>query len=373
MNNGYYRAVLINLLVNFATFGAALFIPNIAAKYGATGIQLSAIISFYNLAIFLTSWYFGRLADVRGKRVILMSGLFLSAITCFTHIFISSISTLFLIRILFGATIGIYTGALVAYAYESGKKLGIYAGFGAGGTAIGSLVVGMIGNYTWIFIVCSLFMVSAFAVALTLTFQNEKKHAVPLIPRHVLRNAVPAYLGVLIRHSGATAIWTIFPVFLAKIGCTPAEIGILYMLNTATQAITMFALDRYASTTLLPIGFGLSAVTFLTFTFASNFVHMVPTQVLLGISWATMYVGALKYINERNAEHATASGLLSSTTSLANIIGPVITGIVIGTAAVSETRIETFHIVMYLAALFALVSLIVYFAAQPRRTYNKVY
>jgi DHA1 family quinolone resistance protein-like MFS transporter len=40
-----------------------------------------------------------------------------------------------------------------------------------------------------------------------------------------------------------------------------------------------------------------------------------------------MYVGALKYVNERNVERATASGLLNSTMSIGGIIGPTLVAI----------------------------------------------
>lgn len=368
MKNGFYRASAINFLVNTATFGAALFIPKIAENVGASGYQLTAIVSGYNLALFLTSWYFGRLADTRGKRAVMLAGLGLSTFVCLAHIFlINSILGLIIARICFGASAGIFPGALIAYAYERGKKIGYYAAFGAAGTALGSLVVGQIADYNLIFLTCSAFMALAFAIAFFLPFPSEKHHFVPMFPKEVIKRAWQAYAGVLIRHSGATAIWAIFPVFLARIGCNPFEIGVLYATNTATQAVCMLFLDRYASTKLLPFGFLLSALTFLSFTVAQNFWWMVPTQVMLGISWATMYVGALKYINERNEEHSTASGLLSSTTSLANIIGPVITGSIIGGMSLASTSITTFHLIMYIASAFAFSAFLLYFAGSREK------
>lgn len=362
MQNGFYKAATVNLFVNCGIFGASLFIPQIASNVGANGFQLTAIISGYNLSLFITSWYFGRLADARGKKYVMLFGLGISVFVCLAHIFmLNSVYTLILARMLFGAAIGIFPGALIAYAYERGsKKLGIYAGFGAAGTTLGSLIVGQIKEYTMIFAACSAFMASGFALALLLPFASEKKHIVPMFPKNVIKRAWCAYAGVLIRHSGATAIWAIFPVFLARIGCTAPEIGVLYAINTGTQAISMFFLDRYASTKLLPFSFALSAITFLTFTLASNFYQMIPTQIILGVSWATMYVGALKYINERNEEHSTASGLLSGTTSLANIIGPIITGLVIGNIALADAPLTTFHLVMYIASIFACTALIMY-------------
>ena len=63
------------------------------------------------------------------------------------------------------------------------------------------------------------------------------------------------------------------------------------------------------------------------FGLATNVIEVLPSQIFVGLAWACMYVGALKYVNERNVERSTASGLLNSTMSIAGIIGPMIVAI----------------------------------------------
>ncbi len=55
---------------------------------------------------------------------------------------------------------------------------------------------------------------------------------------------------------------------------------------------------------------------------------MFLTQIVLGFSWATMYVGSLKFITEKNTETATAGGWFNSVTSLSSIVGPILGGFI---------------------------------------------
>jgi MFS family permease len=74
----------------------------------------------------------------------------------------------------------------------------------------------------------------------------------------------------------------------------------------------------------------MSFITFISFTLAQNFWHMFPTQIMLGASWATIYVGSLKFIMERNVERGTSTGLLNSVLSISAIIGPILGGVIVG-------------------------------------------
>jgi DHA1 family quinolone resistance protein-like MFS transporter len=89
----------------------------------------------------------------------------------------------------------------------------------------------------------------------------------------------------------------------------------------------MMLLDRYDPALLVAVGLVSSALTFFTFTLAGSPWEIVPSQVLLAFAWASLYVGSLRYVLDKNKEKATATGLLSSTMSLSGIIGPVLGGL----------------------------------------------
>ncbi|MCK4971485.1 MAG: MFS transporter, partial [Thermoplasmata archaeon] len=117
--------------------------------------------------------------------------------------------------------------------------------------------------------------------------------------------------------------------------------------------------DRIRTALLFPIGLVLSAITFITFTMADNVWQLLPTQVLLGISWGCTYVGALRAVTESSEEKATAAGIFNSTTSMSAILGPVFATLLVGFTGLYEST-------MYFAAVMAVVSLMLYYVLSRR-------
>ncbi|MHA1166976.1 MAG: MFS transporter, partial [Candidatus Hodarchaeales archaeon] len=118
---------------------------------------------------------------------------------------------------------------------------------------------------------------------------------------------------------------TLWPLFLKELGFDNFQIGVVQSVNAMTQFIVMYLLtDSLKSESLLPAGLLLSCFTFITFLMTENFYLFLITQVFLGISWAALYVGAVKYITENNPfnERGTASGFLASTLSVSGLVGP---------------------------------------------------
>ncbi|TFG30335.1 MFS transporter, partial [Candidatus Thorarchaeota archaeon] len=95
--------------------------------------------------------------------------------------------------------------------------------------------------------------------------------------------------------------------------------------NAISQVVFMVTItDRIESKKLVAIGLIASAITFAWFPFAQNIFEILPSQILLGFSWACLYVGALKFVTENNEDRSTASGLLTSMLALSGVIGPII-------------------------------------------------
>jgi len=107
-----------------------------------------------------------------------------------------------------------------------------------------------------------------------------------------------------------------------------------------------------------------SAITFFWFTLATNILEIIPTQFLLGFSWACLYVGSLKYVTERNEDRSTASGLLSSILSLSMVLGPIM-------AAVIYSIWPAYIPIMYNAVLFSLIGYVIFVVASRREVANE--
>lgn len=354
----------VQFLTQAGYFAAVLFLPIYAQEaLGATESQVGLIVAGGNVAGFLSSFAFGRVADVRGRRAVVPLGVGAASIAATFQIFAFDPLTLGLAWFAFGFAQGSFPGALVAHAFEAGRAPGRFSSLGSLGWGTGTFLAGIVAvvlNERWAFVLASLLTLAAFVAALGIPFRADVRLDVPRLPLAVIRRNWPVYAAILVRHTGANMIWVIFPLFLAQdLGMSSFEVGVIYAVNAFTQfAIMLLAVDRFRSTRLVFAGLGLSSVTFLTFTFARSFWEVFPTQIALGASWAFLFVGSLKFVLERGVERATSSGLLGSAILISATIGPLLGG------AIAQAFGRTAP--MYLASVLAAVSLGVFATALRR-------
>lgn len=320
------RPSAIQFLSYFALSSTFIFIPLFAKELGATDFELGLIGLAYGSAIFFSSYTFGRASDLYGRKLFLSLGLAASSASFLLQIFARSPQALLLARFVVGLCVGIYPPALIAYVAESRKRIGKFAAYGSLGMCAGTFIGGAIGIYWKVFALGSMLFLGAFLLALTL---EESKHdiiKVPLFPAKVLKENLPVYLAFFFRHLGASAVWIIFPIYLSLLGADKFWIGATFALNASAQFAFMQLMDRFKSSRLVALGLLGSGLTFSGFFLAQNFYQVFLLQLLLGFSWAGLYVGALKFVTERRLEKATGAGLLYSTRSLSVILGPFLGG-----------------------------------------------
>ncbi len=350
----------INFLTNAAASAAGLFIPLYAIEYGASLEEVGFIVGAYNAFIVFASIFFGRAADVGGVRRVLRAGLLLSAIACLTQPFALSPLLLLASRSFLGFCVGMYPAALLAYAKTADSLMGKFSSWGSLGWALGNGLAGVVAQIApdtfWqVFALASGAWFLSFFLATAAPAEAVGRVRVPLFPRKVLRRNIPVYAMMFIRHTGANMVWGIYPIYLAEVlHLDVLEIGLINAFNPFVQFVVMQGIDRYRSRPLVIAGLLGSFATFVLFLVARDFWSMFATQIVLGFSWATLYVGSLKSITEKNLETGTAGGWFNSVTSLSSIVGPMIGGFV---AAVS------YDVTFDVAAAMALVALAVYLAA----------
>lgn len=321
------RANILNFLTQTAIFSSLLFIPIFAKELGAKDFEVGLIGTFYGLATFASFYIFGRLSDIYGRKKFLIFGFLASIISFPLQAIPQTPFQLLLVRVLVGFCIGVFPAALVAYIYDTNKKIGKFTAFGSLGWAVGNLLAGILAIYWKIFFLGSFLFFLALLLVLKMEIPKISL-SVPLFPLKIIKNSFPVYLSFFLRHSGAHMIWIIFPLYLASFGISKLWIGILYFTNSFSQFLIMPLLERFKSKNLVILGLLISAITFYSFSLASNQFEFLLTQIILAFSWSCFYLGSLKSVLERNIERATAVGLLKSTSSLAEILGPLLGGII---------------------------------------------
>jgi len=327
------KAPAIQLLSNVGLFGPIIIVPKILAdEFGASKELIGLIAGGVAAAGFLSSYMFGRATDVYGRRSILLLGLMLSGLATLLQIASlvwGGLEFFATVRILIGFCAGIFPAALLAYAYDTrAGRMGRFSAYGSAGWGFGNLGVGLFGvMYEEAYLLCAAILFVSFAIAVYLPFSKETRMEVPLFPAAIIKKNASVYSVMLIRHTGANMIWVTYPLFLESIGADVEWIGVIYAVNAFGQSFFMIFLDRYDPSLLVAVGLISSALTFYTFTLAGSYWEIIPSQILLAAAWSCLYVGALRYVMDRNKEKATVTGLLSSTMSISGIIGPVLGGI----------------------------------------------
>ncbi|MEO0155742.1 MAG: MFS transporter [candidate division WOR-3 bacterium] len=316
---------LLNFCYSSAWITASVFIPLIAKEYTDSLFFISLILVLYNGMLFFSSFLFGRLGDMYGRKKIIMWGFLISSIILFGHTQIKNLQGIFILRGLAGLSIGMIPGSVVALAW--GNSLGWFSGFGSLGYTLGNFLPGILKNNFMIFTAASLFCIIGFIFSLLIN-EKEKKISVPLFPYQIIKKNLGVYIPFFIRHSAAQAIWAIFPIYLAELGANKFHIGLLYAINPFAQFIFMILMEKENCERLILTGIICSFLTFLGYGLAPNWQIIIFLQVLLGFSWATLYLGSIKYLLKNNLEQATASGFLNSVVGLSGIVGPLLGGVI---------------------------------------------
>jgi DHA1 family multidrug resistance protein-like MFS transporter len=133
----------------------------------------------------------------------------------------------------------------------------------------------------------------------------------------------------LLRHIGATAVWTILPLVLTEsFGAKLYEVSIVYVSNTASAFILMNLMAgkiNMQNITKFKVGIGLTAFVFVGLALMTHWWMAIPAMTLVGITWAFLYIGGSIHLMENNPK-STSTGIFNSTIAIANVAGPLIAG-----------------------------------------------
>jgi DHA1 family quinolone resistance protein-like MFS transporter len=346
----------LSFLMSASVSATAIFIPLLAAEVGASYFEVGLIGMAYGLANFLSFYIFGRLSDMTGRRRIFVKFGFLFAAVIFSlQMFMKDVFSLLFIRALAGFSMGIFYFPLLAFltGLEGHKrKIGIFNGFGALGWALGNFFAGAAGNYSIIFLSSGIFLFLGFLISLFLPDVRHDRVEIPKIPLKIIKKNWRVYVSMLIRHSGANAVWIIFPLYLMNLGADKFIIGLLLGLNPLTQFFVLSWVGRLCETkreiTIIKTGYALSVMVFLFYWLSTDIFQIFPVMVLLAFSWSFIWAGSLIYLVSQNVEKATSTGIMGSVLGLSTVLGPVSGGII--------SQLFGFHAVFIFAIAASLIS-----------------
>ncbi len=332
--------VSITNLVRGTTFfqhaGIALlfvFMPIIAKGVTDSLFEIGIIVAAFSFSQILSEIYFGRISDRKGTRIqFIRIGFIGCAITFGLHYFADDAVLLLLARIGAGITTGIMIPAMIAYAYEvrdDKRKVASIISFHALGWLAGIIAAGIVNDEKGIFLVSSGLFLMGLIITIKLPNIPAKKELEPGTTKRIISKNRFLFLSLLMRHIGASAVWTILPLMLMDVmGAKLYEISIVYVANTVTAFIIMNLMAgkiKIKNITKFKIGIGLTIFVFVGLSFITEWWMAMPFMALVGVTWAFLFIGGNVHLMENNPK-STSTGIFSSTLSIAMVVGPIIAG-----------------------------------------------
>jgi DHA1 family multidrug resistance protein-like MFS transporter len=157
----------------------------------------------------------------------------------------------------------------------------------------------------------------------------QEKEIEPGTTKKIISKNKFLFSSLLLRHIGAAAVWTIFPIMLMeKLGAELYQISIVYVANTLTAFILMNLMAskiKISNVTKFKMGVGATAFVFVGLSFITEWWMAMPFMALVGGTWAFLFIGGNFHLMDNNPR-STSTGIFSSTISIATVIGPVIAG-----------------------------------------------
>ncbi|OGO32666.1 MAG: hypothetical protein A2Z29_04815 [Chloroflexi bacterium RBG_16_56_11] len=340
----------INLLSNCAVESSNVFLALYARDIGSTNLQVGFIAAGSGIAFLVASLWFGRLSDIHGRLKYIRAGLAISSVAYLSQSLAHSFPALLAARAFVGFSIGVNSSVIMAYTYEHQRHIGSFISYGSLGWLTGAAIGAIVKDFQALFIISAVIAFLALLVSFFLKDEAVGRTPVTTFPWRLVRADYRIYLAFFLRQLGGTAIWTVFPLYLAGIGASKVWIAMMEITNMVGQFVAMRLVERFNPAKMFRAGLVISVVVFVLYGLANRYLQIVPVQLLLSVGYSALLVGALSYLLARSSERGTVAGLLNSSMSLSASLGPFLGG------AVSEAW--GYSSVMYVGAGITLLGLI---------------
>jgi len=331
---------LVTLMAGFSFFAFVLLIPLFAHQLGLSLTATGFVLAVFSLAVITFSPLWGHLSDRWGRRKLFLTlGNLVFFASSLSHFYVHSLEGLVVARFIQGmafATNPMLTALFSEhFGEEAARRFGSFSAANAVGWGLGSLVSGALADLVgirWVFVLVSLLpLISAGLIHWGL----PEKAPPPKANRP--KDRVPSklfylYATIFTRHSGAIALWSVFPIYLRSFVGSLSLVGAVNAVNMLVQPLFMLLIGRYAGRwgelRLVGLGIAGSILTFLVYATAPGVGQIILGQVMIAAAWSAIFIGMNLYIMGEVPPRARgkAFGYLQSAMTSAAAVGPLIGG-----------------------------------------------
>lgn len=330
------RLLASTFMVSLAIGLTGLALPLYARDLGASYTEIGLLGAMYVAFNFLFSPIAGRFADQHGRKIPLVAGFFLAALSLALYPLISAVWWLLAIRLLQGAAEApLWVNAQTAVADLSkpsnrGRAMGIYGTSWGIGFAIGPFLGGCL--YTVIgagplFLLGSLAALVAALVVATASFPKPRVTLKRIISKELWSACLIGlvYVGVV------GIIFTIFPVYVRQLDISEVGIGLLVTLFAAFRAISFIPMggvsDRFGARPVIASGLFTLVIASAALAFVKGYFLIAVVISLLAVAEGAIYPSVMSIVSKISGQtSAYVLGIFNAVSMLGWGILPAIGG-----------------------------------------------
>lgn len=352
MNNqkGVLAILLMNLFIAFLGIGLVIpVLPTIMNELNISGTVVGYMVAAFAITQLIFSPFAGRWVDKYGRKIMIVIGLFVFGFSEFLFGIGKSVEVLFISRMLGGVSAAFIMPGVTAFIADittnatRSKALGYMSAAISTGFIIGPGIGGFLAEIGTRVPFYSAGVLGVFAAILSLVLLKEPERAIekgPMLGQvtGLRRIFIPmyfiAFLLIFVSSFGLAAFESLFSLFFDhKFGFTPKDIAIVITGSGIVGAIAQIVLfDRLTKLmgeiNLIRYSLGISAMLVLLMTYVSSYFSIIFTTFVLFIGFDLMRPAITSYLSKvAGNEQGFVGGMNSTFTSIGNIFGPIIGGI----------------------------------------------
>ncbi|AST91248.1 MULTISPECIES: multidrug efflux MFS transporter NorA [Sutcliffiella] len=342
--------LLLNLFIAFLGIGLVIpVLPTLMRELGVTGTTVGYLTAAFALAQLIVSPFAGRAADKFGRKIMIVLGLFIFGISEFLFGIGKGIEILFVSRILGGVSAAFIMPAVTAYIADittletRPKALGYMSAAISTGFIIGPGIGGFLaefGTRVPFFFAGAFGTIAAILSIILLSEPVRKKIDAPqaletkggfkriLAPQYFI-----AFILIFIASFGLAAFESFFSLFVDhKFQFTPGDIAIIItggaIFGAAAQILLFDRLTKiWGEIKLIRYSLILSAVLVYLMTVVHSYFAILLVTFIVFVGFDLFRPAVTSYLsNIAGDDQGFVGGMNSTFTSLANITGPIIGG-----------------------------------------------
>ena len=345
-----YNVLFISVFATMLGLGVVSpLLPIYAESLGATGIWLGVIFSAFALSRSIFMPIIGRISDRRGRKWLILIGMFSYAVLSLTYLIADSVYSLTTVRFAHG--IASAMGAPIAMAYiadlsEKGKEgshmgnfsISMFLGMGMG-PLLGGFLNDAFGMPSVFYTMAGLSAFATLLVAISLPearpglSENLVEDPAPM--REIVR--LPVMRGIVvfgfISALGRGGMMVLIPIFGPLIAISPTEVGIVLSANTFLMALLQVPVGRFTDRgnkiALIVAGSTIIAIGLIAIPFSGSFWPLIATTSLIGVGGAIQQpsIMALTVDAGRTIGMGTSMGAYNTVFGIGMIIAPLLGGV----------------------------------------------